>query len=166
MLLAARRIGVPMVTGSAGDTGTNSRVDRYVSIIKELAAKHRLPPFRLGWFYSEVDRAHVRRKMRAGSPIQGLDGRPNLSESELDATDRIVAMAGVHPYIDLLDKGCDVIIGGRSSDCAIFAAPAIRGGRFRQFPSTSRTASAKRPTTMSASSRERQRGGAKPTMSP
>ena len=128
MLLAARRIGVPMIIGSAGDTGTNSRVDRYVSIIKELAAKHRLPPFRLGWFYSEVDKEHVRRKMRAGSPIQGLDGRPDLSESELDATDRIVAMAGVHPYIDLLDKGCDVIIGGRSSDCAIFAAPAIRGG--------------------------------------
>jgi Acyclic terpene utilisation family protein AtuA len=28
----------------------------------------------------------------------------------------------------LLDMGADVIIGGRSSDCAIFAAPAIRAG--------------------------------------
>jgi len=28
----------------------------------------------------------------------------------------------------LLDRGADVIIGGRSSDCAIFAAPAIRKG--------------------------------------
>ena len=37
-------------------------------------------------------------------------------------------MAGVHPYIELLDRGADVIIGGRSSDCAIFAAPAIRNG--------------------------------------
>ena len=37
-------------------------------------------------------------------------------------------MAGVHPYIKLLDMGADVIIGGRSSDCAIFAAPAIRHG--------------------------------------
>ncbi len=128
MLLASRRIGVPMIIGSAGDTGTNSRVDRYVGIVRELAARHGLPPFRLGWFYSEVDKEHVCRKMRGGSPILGLDGRPELSESELDATDRIVAMAGVHPYIDLLDKGCDVIIGGRSSDCAIFAAPAIRAG--------------------------------------
>src|SRR4029077_15212594 len=32
------------------------------------------------------------------------------------------------PYIRLLDGGADVIIGGRSSDCAIFAAPAIRRG--------------------------------------
>ena len=37
-------------------------------------------------------------------------------------------MAGVHPYIELLDRGADIIIGGRSSDCAIFAAPAIRDG--------------------------------------
>jgi Acyclic terpene utilisation family protein AtuA len=37
-------------------------------------------------------------------------------------------MAGVDPYIELLDRGADIIIGGRSSDCAIFAAPAIRRG--------------------------------------
>ena len=37
-------------------------------------------------------------------------------------------MAGIHPFVDLLDKGAQVIIGGRSSDCAIFAAPAVRGG--------------------------------------
>ena len=37
-------------------------------------------------------------------------------------------MAGVHPFIKLLDMGADVIIGGRSSDAAIFAAPAIRAG--------------------------------------
>ena len=35
---------------------------------------------------------------------------------------------GIHPYIKLLGQGADVIIGGRSSDCAIFAAPAIRRG--------------------------------------
>jgi hypothetical protein len=51
-----------------------------------------------------------------------------LTEAELDATDHIVAMAGVHPYIALLEQGADVIIGGRSSDCAVFAAPAIRHG--------------------------------------
>ena len=43
-------------------------------------------------------------------------------------TERIVAVAGAAPYISLLDAGADVIIGGRSSDCAVFAAPAIRAG--------------------------------------
>jgi hypothetical protein len=128
MLLGARRLKVPMLIGSAGDTGTNSRVDRFVDIVKELAAEHKLPPFKLGYFYSEVGKDVVRRKIVAGDAVRGLDGRPDLSLAELDATDRIVAVAGIHPYIKLLDMGADVIIGGRSSDCAIFAAPAIRDG--------------------------------------
>lgn len=128
MLLAARRTGKPMIIGSAGDTGTNSRVDMYVQIIRDLARKHDLEPFRLGWFYSEVDKEVVRASIRGGAPVHGLDGRPDLDEAELDATDRIVAMAGVHPFRALLEEGCDVIIGGRSSDSAIFAAAALHEG--------------------------------------
>lgn len=128
MLLASRRIGVPMIIGSAGDTGSNSRVDMYVEIIRDIAARHKLAPFKLGWFYSEVDREYVRAKIRGGSPVTGLDARDDLTEAELDATSRIVAMAGVHPFLKLLDEGCDVIIGGRSSDSAIFAAAALHKG--------------------------------------
>jgi hypothetical protein len=128
MLLAARAQGVPMIIGSAGDTGTNSRVDLYVGLIRDIAARHKLPPFRLGWFYSEVDRDYLRTKIRGGDPIEGLEGRAALTEAELDATSRIVAMAGVHPFMALLDRGADVIIGGRSSDSAIFAAAALHRG--------------------------------------
>ncbi|EHP41340.1 hypothetical protein OR16_20847 [Cupriavidus basilensis OR16] len=128
MLLASRRLGVPMIIGSAGDTGSNSRVDLYVRIIGELAARHGLKKFRVGYFYSEVDKAFLRESMRAGRAVSGLDGFADLTESELDATDRIVAMAGVHPYVELLRQGADVIIGGRSSDAAVFAAPALHHG--------------------------------------
>ena len=48
MLLASREIGVPMIIGSSGDTGSNCRVDLFVDIIKEIARKHRLKNFRLG----------------------------------------------------------------------------------------------------------------------
>jgi hypothetical protein len=128
MLLASRKLGVPMIIGSAGDTGANSRVDLYVSIIRELANKHGLKKFKLGYFYSEVDKAWLKTEMRRGNTVQGLDGYADLTESELDATDRIVAMAGVHPFIELLKQGADVIIGGRSSDAAVFAAPALHHG--------------------------------------
>jgi hypothetical protein len=128
MLLASRELCVPMIIGSAGDTGANSRVDLYVRIIKELAAKHRMRPFKLGYFYSEVGKEHVRRRMRAGETVAGLEGHKTLTEAELDATERIVAMAGVHPFIELLEAGADVIIGGRSSDSCVFAAPAIHHG--------------------------------------
>ena len=128
MLLASRRLGVPMIVGSAGDTGSNSRVDLFVGIIRDLAEKHGLARFRIGYFYSEVGKDALRRHIAADGEILGLDGRPPLDLATLDATDRIVAMAGIHPYIKLLDQGADVIIAGRSSDCAIFAAPAIRCG--------------------------------------
>lgn len=126
MLLAARRLGVPMIIGSAGDTGANSRVDLYVRIIRELAEKHKLAPFKLGYFYSEVDKERVRAGLESG--VLGLDGYADLTEEELDATDRIVAVAGAHPYMKLLEAGAEVIIGGRSSDAAVFAAAALHHG--------------------------------------
>ena len=128
MLVASRELGVPMIIGSSGDTGSDSRVDMYVRIIRELATKHRLAPFKLGYFYSEVDRELVRSRMRQGEKVAGLEGHADLVESELVATSRIVAMAGVHPFMRLLEQGADVVIGGRSSDSCVFAAPAIHHG--------------------------------------
>ena len=128
MLLKSREQGVPMIIGSAGDTGSNSRVDLYVQIIKNLAKKHHLSNFKLAYFYSEVDKEYLKKKMEAGIEIEGLDGRHTLTLSELEKTDRIVAVAGIHPYMKALEMGADVIIGGRSSDCVVFAAPAIYEG--------------------------------------
>jgi hypothetical protein len=128
MLLASRRLGVPMIIGSAGDTGANSRVDLYVDVIRTLAQKHGLARFNVGYFYSELDREALRERMRAGTTVAGLEGHATLTEPELDATSRIVAMAGVHPFIELLRRGADVVIGGRSSDSCVFAAPAIHAG--------------------------------------
>lgn len=128
MLLAAREQGVPMLIGSAGDCGSNSRVDMYVQIIKDLAAEHDLPAFKLAYFYSEVDTAILAEKHRAGVIFEGLDGRSNLGLNEIEATERSVAVTGIHPYVKALEEGADVIIGGRSSDVAIFAAPAIYEG--------------------------------------
>ena len=128
MLLAARKQNVPMIIGSAGDTGTNSRVDMYLDILREFAAEHKLKPFRTAYFYSEVDKDCLKRKMEDGKIVEGLDGRKSLTASELDDTERIVAVAGVHPFIKALETGADVIIGGRSSDAAVFAAAAIHEG--------------------------------------
>src|SRR5206468_9072768 len=99
MLLAARELRVPMIIGSSGDTGANSRVDLYVRIIRELAAKHRLARFNVGYFYSEIDKEDVRRRMRAGETVAGLEAHRTLTEAELDATEGVVAMVGVHPFL-------------------------------------------------------------------
>ncbi|MGO4188599.1 acyclic terpene utilization AtuA family protein [Pseudarthrobacter sp. TAF60_1] len=130
MLLASRDQNVPMIIGSAGDCGTNSRVDMFVDIIRDLAKEHNLPPFKLAYFYSEVETSKLRDLHDRGIVIEGLDGRSNLTGEEIDKTTRVVAVAGIHPFVEALRLGADVIIGGRSSDCAIFAAPVI----FEGFP--------------------------------
>jgi len=130
MLLASREQDVPMIIGSAGDCGSNSRVDLFVRMITELAAEHQLAPFKIAYFYSEVETSALRDLHTAGVRIEGLDDRSALTLEDIDATTRAVAVAGVHPFIKALELGADVIIGGRSSDCAVFAAPAI----FEGFP--------------------------------
>ncbi|MFA7502790.1 MAG: acyclic terpene utilization AtuA family protein [Anaerovoracaceae bacterium] len=128
MLLKSREQNVPMIIGSAGDTGTNSRVDMFVDFIRDMAKKHNLKPFKLAYFYSEVDKEYLRTKMLNGEKIEGLNSRSELTLEELDKTTRIVAVAGVHPFIKALEMGADVIIGGRSSDACVFAAPVIYEG--------------------------------------
>lgn len=128
MLLESRKLEVPMIIGSASDTGADRGVDQYVAIIKELAEKHKIPRFKLGYIYSEVSKDILRKKIEQGVEIEGLGDRPNLTVELIDRTSHIVPLMGVEPIIKTLDFGADVIIAGRSSDSCIFAAPAIRAG--------------------------------------
>jgi hypothetical protein len=127
-LTASRRKGIPLIIGSARDAGTNEGVDEFVRIIQELAAQHRIPKFRLGYFYSEVPQAYLKQKFAAGEHFAGLGGFPALAETEMEKATRVVAVAGVHPFIKLLDMGADVIIAGRCGDINFTAAPCIRAG--------------------------------------
>lgn len=128
-LLAARELDVPLVIGSASDTGTDRGVDRYVAIIQELAAKHGLAPFRLAAIRSEVSPGQLASLLDQGVAIKGLNGRPDADREVVDRTDHAVAVMGVEPIAAALEAGADVVICGRSSDSAIFAAVAeSRGG--------------------------------------
>lgn len=128
MLLAARKLNIPMIIGSASDTGTDRGVDQYVRILGEVAAKHRLAPFRLATIRSEIGVDELRRRLKEGKVIRGLSGRPNADEATLDRTGRAVAVMGADPIRKALRDGAEVIITGRSSDPAIFAAPLLEAG--------------------------------------
>jgi hypothetical protein len=104
MLLAARRLGVPMIVGSASDTGTDRGVHQYADIIRELARRHGLASFNLATIFSEVSRDEVARRMRSGVRVEGLDGRPDLTPEVLARTDQLVAVMGVEPIIQALDQ--------------------------------------------------------------
>jgi hypothetical protein len=128
MLVESRKLGVPMIIGSASDTGTDRGVDLYAGIIREVAQRHHLAPFKLACIYSNVSLNLAKERMAAGIRFEGLDGRPDLTMSDLEQTSNIVAVMGVEPILQALQAGADVIICGRSSDPAIFAAPLLWRG--------------------------------------
>ncbi len=128
MLVNSRKRGIPMIIGSARDAGTNNGVDSFVKIIKELAKKHKIPKFKIGYFYSEVPKSYLTNKLKEKDNVTPLGGFKKLTEEDIESSSKIVGLAGVHPFIKLLDEGADVIIGGRCGDVAFIAAPAIRAG--------------------------------------
>jgi hypothetical protein len=127
-LTASRARGIPLIIGSAGDAGSNHGVDDTVRMLREIAEQHRIPRFRIGYFHSEVPASLIRSKLAAGGRLAGLGGFPDLTAEEAERASRIVAVAGVDPFIRLLDMGADVIVGGRCGDVAFTAAPCIRAG--------------------------------------
>ncbi|MFS8477777.1 MAG: acyclic terpene utilization AtuA family protein [Micromonosporaceae bacterium] len=127
-LLAARELDVPLVIGSASDTGTDRGVERYVEIIEELAVRHGLAPFQLAAIYSEMPPARLVELAEGGAVIEGLNGRGPADVATLRRTDHAVAVMGVEPIKAAIEGGADVVICGRSSDSAIFAAVAESRG--------------------------------------
>lgn len=128
MLLAARRLGVPMIIGSASDTGTDRGVRQFADLIRDIAREHGLAPFRMATIFSELTKDQVLARMAAGAPVRGLDGRIDADDATIARTDRIVAVMGAEPICAALREGAEVVIAGRSSDCAIFAAPLLNAG--------------------------------------
>jgi hypothetical protein len=128
ILLAARRLGVPMIVGSASDTGTDRGVEQYVRLIRDIAAQHGLAPFSLAAIYSELSREEVLSRMAAGARVRGLDGRADADRALIERTDRIVAVMDAQPIAAALRAGAEVVIAGRASDCALFAAPILNAG--------------------------------------
>ncbi|MBM3569108.1 MAG: DUF1446 domain-containing protein [Alphaproteobacteria bacterium] len=128
MLVAARKLKVPMIIGSASDTGTDRGVDQFCGLIADIAAQHGLGSFRMARIHAEVKVAELIRRRKAGATIRGLNGRPDADLALLERTDRAVAVMGTAPIQAALNQGAEVIIAGRSSDCAIFAAPLLNAG--------------------------------------
>jgi hypothetical protein len=75
-----------------------------------------------------VPKDYLKAKLRDGRTLAGLGGFPDLAAAEIDAASRIVAVAGVHPFLELLRRGADVIIAGRCGDVSFTAGPCIHHG--------------------------------------
>jgi len=125
LLLGARPQGIPLM---ASDTGTNKGVDQYAQIVRELVSEHRLGPLKMGLIKHNMTRNYLRRLLREGNIIRGLDGFLPLQRRDIERTTRFVPVMGVEPIMHCLAEDPDVIITSRTSDCCPFAAFAMHHG--------------------------------------
>jgi hypothetical protein len=125
-LLGARRAGVPLVIGSCGGGGGDAAVDGYVDLVREIVREAGIG-VRVATVHCEPDRTWLAGKYRAGDLLE-LRGAPAIDESTFAQPGHIVAMAGAEPIQEALDAGADIVLAGRASDAALFAAiPLARG---------------------------------------
>ena len=126
MLLGARRNKVPLMIGSAGTAGGAPHLAWFNDIVKEIAAAENLN-FKLALIHSEQDKGYLKKRLAEGR-VKPLHPAPEFDAAVIDRSARIVGMMGAEPFMRALDAGAEVIIAGRASDTAIFAAlPVMRG---------------------------------------
>ncbi|HMJ33389.1 MAG TPA: acyclic terpene utilization AtuA family protein [Baekduia sp.] len=126
MIAAGLEAGVPVIVGSAGTAGADVHVDWVVGIVDEIAQELE-QTLRVAAVYAEQDRSVLVERLAAGD-IRPLRHATELSRDVLSGCERVVAMMGVEPLQQALATGAQVVIAGRSSDAALFAAlPLVHG---------------------------------------
>jgi hypothetical protein len=127
VLVAARRLKVPLLIGSCGGSGRDAGVDWVADMARTVAAEHDLS-FTMALIYSELDKGYLTEKVDGGRirPLGGL--RVDYTPEVVARSSRTVAVMGTEPFAAALEAGADVVLAGRCTDPAIFAAlPMMRG---------------------------------------
>ena len=119
---------MPLIIGSCGGGGGDAAVDGYVGLVRDIVRQAGIG-VRVATIHCEPDREWLAGKYRAGD-LRELPGAPAIDEQTFSAPGHIVAMAGAEPIQEAIEAGADVVLAGRTSDAALFAAiPLARGFR-------------------------------------
>ena len=118
--------GIPVVVGTSGGAGGEPHLQMMADIVREIAAEQQLE-FKLALIRSEQDADFLIERVSAGK-VYPVSRQAPLSEGTIREATRIVGLMGPEPYIRALDEGAQVILAGRSTDPAPWAAVAIRAG--------------------------------------
>ncbi|MGY8994506.1 MAG: acyclic terpene utilization AtuA family protein, partial [Rhodospirillales bacterium] len=120
MLEGAIAHGIPLLIGTSGGGGGEPHLAFTRQLVEEIAAEKGLH-FKMAMVHSELGQNYLLKKVRAGK-VRPLGPIGELTEDDVRNTHRVVAMMGVEPYHEALKAGAQVILAGRSSDAAIYAA--------------------------------------------
>lgn len=124
MLRAAIANKIPMVIGTCGGAGGEPHLDLTAGLVREIAREESLH-FRMAVIHAEQDKTYIKQRLAEGR-VRPLGSHGSLEESTVNQAERIVGMMGPEPFMRALDQGAQVVLAGRSSDPASFAATAMR----------------------------------------
>ncbi len=125
-LISAIAKNIPFIIGSAGYAGSDEHLSKFMEIVEDIAKDNGLH-FKVAIIHSELDRDTVLNLLRRGK-IKNYEGNPTLTEKEINNSTHIVAQIGVERFIEALEKGADLVVGGRATDASIYAAyPLLKG---------------------------------------
>lgn len=126
MIRAGLENHIPVIVGSAGGSGGHPHIQWTIDVVKELAKEN-------GWnlktavIDATIDKSWLKQQLRAGE-VKPMTGVPELTEDDVDQATEIVAQMGYEPYLEALNAGVDLIIGGRSYDPAMTVAACVHNG--------------------------------------
>jgi Acyclic terpene utilisation family protein AtuA len=126
MLLAGRAGKIPVIVGSAGTAGADVHVDWTLDIVREICAENDLG-LKVAVIRSQQDPEYLLEMLAAGR-IHPLAPAPVVNEATIRRSVRVVGMMGVEPIQRALATSPDLVLGGRASDSALYAAIPISLG--------------------------------------
>jgi hypothetical protein len=126
MIREALKAGIPVIVGSAGHAGGSPHLNWTLEIVRELAQENAWH-FKLAAIDSEIPKELLAAAFLEGR-ITPLCPAPELQEISIRQATRFVAMMGIEPLQSALKAGAQVVVAGRCSDVAIYAAlPVLEG---------------------------------------
>lgn len=126
LLDAAYHHKIPVYISSAGGAGSNSQVDLFIDIIKNISNKNNYN-FKVAAIYADIEKELIKNRLKQGK-IKPCGVVPELTEEDVDAATNIVAQMGVEPYLKAIEEEVDIIISGRTYDPVPIAALGIKHG--------------------------------------
>jgi hypothetical protein len=126
LLRGAMANRIPMMVGTCGGAGGEPHLQACASIVREIAREEGMH-FKLALIHSEQEKEFLKGNLRQGR-IRPLGGAEALTEGVIDRAERIVGMMGPEPHRAALEAGAQVILAGRGTDPAPWAALAMHHG--------------------------------------
>ncbi|KAM0229670.1 hypothetical protein ACHAP5_011580 [Fusarium lateritium] len=126
LLRLVHKFRVPLIFGSAGGDGTDEHVRVMEEIIGEIAAEEDNSDYLFNTIslFSNINKTTILERFRQGRVTGCGPCVPPASESEIEASLRVVAQMGYEPFLDAMNANpeFDIIIGGRAYDPAPYVA--------------------------------------------